>query len=94
MNIGNKEIPLEYDGRKTFIGIRRPTEDELHDLESYELTSPHKFVPDDETITSRRNTTRKEYKKYPGGLTLLEWRQRLAMAPKDVVRKHSKLPPN
>ena len=89
--IEDKEIPLLYDGRKMYLNIRKPSKNELYELESFELTSPEVFIPDSgeehHNIAQRRNQVKKKYKKYPGGLTMLEWRKRLAYAPEDVVRK-------
>ena len=83
--IENKEIPLHFDGRKTYLRIRTPTTDELGVLESYELTSPSTFIPDcgedEDNIIHRRKVHQKKYKQYPGGLTMDDWRMRLALAP-------------
>ena len=91
MVVQDREIPLTFYGRKMFIKIRRPTPDEMEDLEFYELTSPIGFQPENNTnhedITTRRKRTDKPYKQYPGGLTMIEWRKRLAMAPDEVIRK-------
>ena len=88
MIISDREIPLQYDGRKMFVNIRRPSEEELDLLESYELTSPNEFIPDStDEIISRRKHNQRVYKQYPGGITMDEWRKRLALAPEDVVRK-------
>ena len=92
MIIEDKKVPLIFDGRKMFIDIRLPTQDELINLPSYELTSPKPFVPDpgetnNEIITSRRRRLSHNEMRLPGGLTMNQWRQRLAYAPEDVVRK-------
>ena len=89
MIVDEKEIPLEFDGRKMYLNIRKPTQDEIDTLDILEITSPEPFEPEadpDYGNSSRRNT-KKKYKEYPGGLTLQEWRKRLALAPEDVVRK-------
>ena len=90
MIVDEKEFPLNYDGRKMFLRIRRPSMEELKTLEIYEITSPNDFVtstnPLENIEVNRRNTTTK-YKQYPGGLSMEEWRKRLAMAPEDVIRK-------
>ena len=84
--LAEKEIPLEYDGRKLFLNIRRPSNEELELLPSYELTSPDDFIPDD-NIKNRRKSNQILQHKYPGSLTLDEWRDRLALAPEEVIRK-------
>ena len=45
--IGNKNIPLHFDGRKTYLNIRNPTTEDINMLESFELTSPSKFTPEE-----------------------------------------------
>ena len=92
MVIEDKKIDLLFDGRKMFLMIRTPTTDELTNLPSYELTSPTPFQPDsgesdDEILVHRRKQLRKRDDVLPGGITLLEWRKRLAYAPEDVIRK-------
>ena len=90
MIVDEQKFPLNYDGRKMFLRIRRPSMQELKELETFEITSPNEYAIDDyngdRREVNRRNSTRK-YKEYPGGLTMDEWRRRLAMAPEDVVRK-------
>ena len=90
MIVDEQKFPLRYDGRKMFLRIRRPSMQELKELEVFEITSPNEYVNDgndgDMRDVNRRNSTRK-YKEYPGGLTMDEWRKRLAMAPEDVIRK-------
>ena len=72
--IKDKEIPLKFDGRKLFLDIRTPSEDELYELDLYKLTSPKPFVPDSgenrESASQRRNKVKKIYKKYPGEISM------------------------
>ena len=86
--IEEKEIPLIFDGLKMYIKIRRPTNEELQSLPSYELTSPSRFVPDSgndhENVLTQR---RKHVQKLPGNLPMEVWKKRLAYAPEDVIRK-------
>ena len=86
--LAEKEIPLEFDGRKLFLNIRRPSNEELELLPSYELTSPNEFIPDaSNDVTTRRTVNQNIQHQYPGKLTLEEWRNRLALAPEEVVKK-------
>ena len=85
LTIEGRDIPLEFDGRKFYLNIRVPSEQEIITLPTYDLTSPMPFNPED-IVMSRRNKKRK-YKPYPGGLSMELWRQILDMAPEDVVRK-------
>ena len=52
--IEDKEIPLQYDGRKLFLNIRKPTEDDMEELECVEMTSPLPFEPDNEELLTMR----------------------------------------
>jgi len=92
MMIEDNEIPLEFDGLKMYLNIRCPTPNEIDYLPTYELTSDESFVPDtgddhDNIITNRRKKVSKRYKDYPGGLSMNDWKKRLAHAPDDVIRK-------
>ena len=90
MVVEEKEVPLRYDGRKMFMKIRHPSDEELESLEIVELTSPAQYDPKPDDILQVSNPRRGEkrrYGSYPGGLSMQEWRKRLALAPEDVVRK-------
>ena len=52
--IEGRNIPLEFDGRKLFLRIRVPTDDELINLKSYEVTSPAPFTPESR-LSNRRD---------------------------------------
>ena len=91
MVVEEKDIPSKYHGRKLYLNIRRPTDEEIERLDIFEITSPQPYDPsnpleEDASLTNRRNDKRK-YKEYPGDLSLEEWRKRLVLAPEDVVRK-------
>lgn len=86
IQIEDKNIPLEFDGRKMYIPIQRPTDEELHSLDCYELTSPDQFNPEEANSVRRRSQT-KITPDIPGNLSLERWRRCLALAPEDVVRK-------
>jgi len=85
--IEDKKIPLKFDGRKTYLEIRRPAPEELDMLEVFEMTSPTTFNPtkSNDIVTCRDR--KKKYKQYPGGLTIQQWQDRLGLAPEDVIRK-------
>ena len=91
MNIEERNFDLQFDGRKMYINIRRPTDDELRHLELFELTSPLGFsllskdMRTNVDLRREKFTTKKD--RYPGGLSLETWQKRLAMAPFDVIRK-------
>ena len=90
MTVDERDIPFQYDRRKMFINIRKPSEEEIDALEVYKITSPLLFEPNDEELITRRKPYKKVYKKFIGDLTLEQWRERLAMAPADVVRQTMK----
>jgi len=87
--VSDKEIPLNYDGRKMFLSIRKPLPDELDSLEIMEMISPDTYIPEEDRNDDSliRRDSKRKYKEYPGGLSLQEWRKRLAMAPEDIIRK-------
>ena len=85
MVIDSVEIPLRFDGRKMFLNIRKPSEIELEELEVFELTSPTTFEPQEKEFSQRRDNKKKV--KLPGGISMTDWRKRLAMVPEDIVRK-------
>ena len=86
--IEDREVPLEFDGLKMFVRIRRPTDDDLSTLPMYELTSPLPFVPDNgEDHENVVNPRRKKVQVLPGNLPMSIWQKRLAYAPEDVIRK-------
>ena len=89
MTVEDRDIPLTYDGRKMYLNIRKPSSEELERLDTFEVTSPTPFEPETEEDgeTSLRRDNKRKYKQYPGGLSMEEWRKRLALAPEDVVRK-------
>ena len=68
-----------------FLKIRRPSNEEMDDLEVFELTSPQEFIPI-HTENIQMRTKNKKYKQYIGGITMEAWRNRLALDPEDVIR--------
>ena len=87
MQIEDRGSPFCFDGRKSYINIRRPTNQELDLLEVFEMTSPDNYEPymkNDRTI-SRVIKTKEQ--KLPGGLSIDEWQARLGLAPNDIIKK-------
>ena len=87
MTIEDKEFPLIFDGRKTFLNIRRPSEHELEILQIFELTSPDPFQPNERNEVSVARVIKTKNKELPGGLSIEEWQSRLALAPRDIVER-------
>ena len=86
MIIEHKNVPLHFNGRKLYLNIRYPSDQDIQTLESYELTSPKKD-PTPTSYSQHRQSTKDQNEKYPGGLTMSEWRKQLALALPDVIRK-------
>ena len=68
LTVEGRNIPLEFDGRKMYLNVRTPSEQELLTLNTYELTSPAPLNPE-ESIFTQRDRKRK-YNSYSGGLTM------------------------
>ena len=85
MVVGNTEIPFMFDGRKMYFNLRKPTDKEIRTMVPVILTSPKQYNPKPETYLHkvRRKKTNKILSKIP----IEEWRDRLALAPDDVIRK-------
>ena len=82
MVLQDEEFPFEWDKEKLFIRISKPDEGDLEELEIIELNSP---VPD---MAMDMNSIRRGRKgRIHNGVTLEEWRKRLAMLPERVVKK-------
>ena len=73
MKIEDREFPLCFDGRQTFINIRRPTPHELDILEVFELTSPDAFETDIKHEMTMSLVIKSKGQEYPGGLTIKQW---------------------
>ena len=63
-------LPFLWDNENIHYNIEKPTEEDLEELESFELNSP---PPDDIWETSSPHQTGK--KKVPSGITISEWRK-------------------
>ena len=73
MTIEDREIPLNYDGRKMYVDIRKPTEEELATLEVFKLTSSEPYEPksSDNNVLARDKKSKLD--KLPGGISLERW---------------------
>eukprot|EP00957_Ditylum_brightwellii_P033175 2513714-Ditylum_brightwellii.AAC.1 len=79
MVLQDEEFPFEWDEEKLFIRIPKPDEGDLEELEIIELNSP---IPD---MAMEMNSIRRGKKRrIHTGVTLEEWRKRLAMLPERV----------
>ena len=44
MVVEEKDTPLRYDGRKLYLNIRKPTDEEIERLDIFEITSPNHMI--------------------------------------------------
>ena len=86
MIINDQKFHMLFDGRKLFFPIRRPSDDELKNMESFEVTSPLGFYPEEE-IQVRRKSFSRQKNRTPGNIPLVEWKRRLALAPDNILYK-------
>ena len=69
--------PFSFDREKLYFNISKPTEEDLHTLEAFELTSP---LPS-------AHVRRVSERTVPGNIPLLEWQKRLAFAPTETIHR-------
>ena len=79
IQVPGHEIPLLFDGWKSYLLISKPTEEDMTTLEKIELTSPLPYEPD-KRIFTRRVTVY-------GPEEVSVWRKRLGYPPSAVVKK-------
>ena len=87
MKIEDRKFPFCFDGRKTYINVRRPTNQELDLIEVFEMTSPDNFEPDMKNDRTISRVIKTKEQRLPGGLSIDEWQTRLGLAPKDIIKK-------
>lgn len=87
MKVEDREIPLEYDGRKMYVNIRKPTNEELETLEVLEMTSPDPYDPTGNMENKVARNKNSKTKECPGGWNIQKWQDNLGLAPEDVIRK-------
>ena len=77
LRIADQFLPFNFDGEKLYYSISKPTDEDLHTLEAFELTSPlpSSHVP---RLTKRS---------VPGDIPLDEWQKRLAFAPLETIHR-------
>ena len=80
MIMDDEEIPFEYDTEKLFLQTRKPTEEDLDTLQSFELTAPH------ETKTRQKKQVTR-----PMDIPISEWRKQLGFVTKEVIEKQLKI---
>ena len=77
IKVSDQFLPFEFDGEKLFFTITRPTKEDLHTLEAFELTSP--YPPSHIRRLGKREV--------PGSIPLKEWQKRLALSPEGTVKR-------
>ena len=73
MTVEGVFILFDFDDEKLFIKIQKPTQEELHIYEWYELTSPVSHI------------RRKHDKLMASNIPIEEWKKRLAWQPAEVI---------
>ena len=79
IHVENEFFPFQWDKEKVYFNIEKPNEDDLLNLEWFELTSPHPDLAD--RVRRKRSTTQVT------DIPISEWRKRLGMLPAAVVNK-------
>ena len=80
----DQTTPFNFDARKLFQKIRKPTEDECNNLPFIEITAPIPYEPKVETFVPNRKKIYKTLKKVP----MEEWSKWLALVPEKVIKKN------
>ena len=84
MTVGETTIPFIFDGRKIMQYIRKPTEEEIKSMVPLEITAPIPYNPDSSTfLVQNRKRVSEALSKVP----LEKWRDRLALAPDEIIYK-------
>ena len=83
--VSDTKIPLEYDTKKLYIRLHKPSVDEMSTAEIIELMSSKPFSLEEEAedIEPARVNLEKVFSR----VSLEEWRKRLGFAPDDIIRK-------
>ena len=83
--VSDTKIPLEYDTKKLYIHLRKPSVDEMSNAEIIELTSsqPFSLEEDVEDIEPARVNLEKVFSR----VSLKDWRKRLGFAPDEIIKK-------
>ena len=79
IQVPGHEIPLLFDGWKSYLLISKPTEEDMVTLERVEFTSPLPYEPDKRLFTRRVTVY--------GPEEVSVWRKRLGYPPSAVVKK-------
>ena len=77
IKIVDQFFPFNFDGEKLFYSISMPTEEDIHTLEAFELTSP---LPE-------AHVHRLGKRIVPGSIPITEWQKRLAMVPLETIHR-------
>ena len=72
----DEEIPFEYDTEKLLLQMRKPTQEDLDTLQSFELTAPYETKPRQKIqVTSTTD------------IPISKWRKQLGFGPEEVIQK-------
>ena len=80
MEIDDVSIPLNFDGRKTYIHVHKPTETEINELPHYELTSSLPWRPEEDIPLVRRAKLSKKV------FDIKRWKALLGWQPDNIIQ--------
>ena len=83
--VSDTKIPLEYDTKKLYIHLRKPSVDEMSNAEIIELTSSQPFSLEEEVEDIE--PARVNLEKVFSWVSLKDWRKRLGFAPDEIIKK-------
>jgi len=79
MTVDNEFLPFKFNKEKFYVNISKPVEEDLEELEWFELSSPYPVMTDN----VRRVVKKTNNKDIP----ISEWKKRLALVPEEVIKK-------
>ena len=82
-SVDHKETHFNFDWRKLFQTIRKPTQNELETLPIIEIVDLNLYGPKTETFMPNRKTVDETLKKVP----MDKWKKILALSPEKVIQK-------
>ena len=85
LSVNDLKLPFQYDRRKLFFKLRKPTEEELSTTTPIILISPKEYEPDIDSYLSQ--IRRRKARKYQLKISLEDWKKRLALAPENTMWK-------
>jgi len=82
ITVDSQFLRCNYDQEKVFYFIQKPTQQDLDTFQEYEITSPNIY-----NINMNKEIRRNKKEVIFNGISIEEWKKRLALAPEEIVRK-------